>query len=202
MKLCSKCKQEKQETDFHRNANYCKSCKKQYNKENQKSLKEKRKIDYIKNKTRDDLRNKQYYQEKKEERKQYYEDNKSRFHDHYIKASYGSSDKQIMVLVNRTKQRALRNKLNYDIDFDFINSLFKNQNGKCLLTGIDFDLEKPQKTSIRPFSMSLDRIIPELGYMQTNVRLVCSIVNLALNEFGLDSFDKMCQSYYQRKKTE
>lgn len=197
---CSKCKQEKSVLEFHKNAKYCKLCRKQYNAENSVQLKERRRLDYLKNKEIDDLRNAEYYKVNKITRKQYYEDNKSRFHDYYLKSSYGSAEKQITALVNRTKRRAVRNEVQFDLDVEFVSSIFEKQNGQCLLTGIVFDLEQPQVTSIRPFSMSLDRIESKLGYTKNNVRLVCAIVNFAINEFGLESFDKMCQNYLQRKK--
>lgn len=36
-----------------------------------------------------------------------------------------------------------------------------------------------------------------LGYTKDNVRLVCTIVNMALNEFGDIIFDKMCRAYVE-----
>ena len=50
--------------------------------------------------------------------------------------------------------------------------------GKCAVTGLPFELVNPTaKRGPRPFSPSLDRIQPELGYVPGNVRFVLQCVN-------------------------
>jgi hypothetical protein len=92
----------------------------------------------------------------------------------------------------------------FDIDIDFLENMYNNQNGKCSLTGIDFTLDRnPDKKRVyMPWSPSLDRIDSSLGYTKENVRLVCVMVNLALNKFGDIAFDKMCRSYIKFKGNE
>lgn len=199
MKTCSKCKQEKLLIDFHKGCNYCKICKKQYNIENKQILKYKRSEYHIKHKDSDNQKTAEYYQKNKSIRKQYYENNKEKFHNYYINTNYGSPEKQIKALLKRCKKRALKDSLLFDLDYDFIISLFQKQEGKCLLTNLTFDLDVPQGSFIRPFSMSIDKINVNIGYIKTNVRLVCSIVNFAIGEFGLENFDKMCISYLSNK---
>ena len=74
--------------------------------------------------------------------------------------------------------------------------MYLTQNKKCTLTKIDFVFEKV-KTSKRPFAPSIDRVDSTLGYVKGNVRLVCTIVNIALNEFGDEIFGKMCEAYVE-----
>jgi hypothetical protein len=50
-----------------------------------------------------------------------------------------------------------------------------------------------------PFSPSLDRIDCTQGYVAGNVRLVCLIVNFALNTFGDDAFLEMCRAVVKNK---
>jgi hypothetical protein len=50
--------------------------------------------------------------------------------------------------------------------------------GRCAVTGLPFDLRlKPGKKGPRPFSPSLDRIRPEVGYVSGNIRFVLQCVN-------------------------
>jgi hypothetical protein len=74
--------------------------------------------------------------------------------------------------------------------------LIDDGRNKCAITKIKFIFDKGN-TSRRPFSPSIDRINSKLGYTKDNVRLVCVIVNLALNEFGDENFDKMCRAYVE-----
>ena len=47
--------------------------------------------------------------------------------------------------------------------------------------------------------MSLDRIDSSKGYTVENCRLVCTAVNLAMNEWGEDVLERIAL-YYRRKR--
>lgn len=73
MKVCSKCKEEKDVSEFGtRNRNksklrsQCKSCEKEYRDANKDKAKERQRINYIKNKEKIDAVNKEYYKNNKE----------------------------------------------------------------------------------------------------------------------------------------
>jgi hypothetical protein len=42
-----------------------------------------------------------------------------------------------------------------------------------------------------PFGPSLDRITPALGYVDGNLRVVCNIVNSAMNEWGTEALREL-----------
>ena len=44
-----------------------------------------------------------------------------------------------------------------------------------------------------PFALSVDRIDGSQGYIPGNVRIVCNIVNFALNSFSDEDFFFMCR---------
>lgn len=97
---------------------------------------------------------------------------------------------------NRSKVKGWK----FDITTDFIQELFRNQNGKCAITKIPFTFNRTKHHSTKgrkkdPFSPSLDRIDAGKGYTKNNVRLVCLVVNLALNEFGDKIFVQMCEEF-------
>lgn len=62
-----------------------------------------------------------------------------------------------------------------------LDRLLVDQDWCCAISGIP--LEAP---SGRPeaFSPSLDRIVPALGYVRGNVRIVCNLANFAMNKWG------------------
>ena len=59
-----------------------------------------------------------------------------------------------------------------------------NQQWRCAISGVEL---RPPGGKIDPFGPSLDRIIPELGYVASNLRIVCNMVNFAMNEWGLEN---------------
>lgn len=63
-------------------------------------------------------------------------------------------------------------------------TLWSRANGKCELTAIEFTVDKHEQCVKRPWSPSVDRKNNSKGYEFANCRLVCTAVNLALNEFG------------------
>jgi hypothetical protein len=96
------------------------------------------------------------------------------------------------------KNRSKKKNWNYDIDTNFIQELFNKQGGKCAITKIPFifnSIKNKTPNKKDPFAPSLDRIDSSKGYTKDNVRIVCIIVNYALNEFGYDVFAKMCKEF-------
>ena len=99
-------------------------------------------------------------------------------------------------LVSMAKNRANTKELNFDIDTDHMVSLWND--GVCSITGIPFVLERPAKGKVHPYTPSIDRIVPALGYVKGNVRLVVYQMNVALSEFGLAQFEEFVKLYMQQ----
>lgn len=124
----------------------------------------------------------------------YYSFNKEKV-DAYHEARLLILSKKINHLLGECKRRANKFNLSFDLDNNFLNDLYAIQKAKCAITNIDFDLLKVPEFRIRPWAPSIDRINSSLGYTKDNVRFVCVVVNLSLNQFGLSIFDKMCKAY-------
>lgn len=95
---------------------------------------------------------------------------------------------------NRTaraiKGRSVKLGLPCDVDRYYIDALFVDQAYRCAICLIPFD----QTNSIddrQPFSPSLDRIKPELGYTKGNVRLVAAMVNFAMSNWGEENLFRL-----------
>lgn len=74
----------------------------------------------------------------------------------------------------------------HSISFDDVLELSERANGECDISGIPFEYDEYPNAHRRPWVPSIDRIDSSLGYTKENCRLVCTAVNLAMNEWGYD----------------
>lgn len=75
-----------------------------------------------------------------------------------------------------------------NIDPDYLDQLFVDNEWRCAVTGIPFDT--PGKV-VKPFGPGLDRIVPKLGYIKGNVRIVLHMVNCAMMQWGEEPLRRM-----------
>lgn len=141
--------------------------------------------------------NLEHYREiKREESKRNYNHRAARRKERGAKRYYKDF---IGTILRYAKSRAKEYSISFDLDRDFLDKLYEFQEKKCALTGIEFEFDRSdEQKKRRPFAPSLDRIDYRGGYTKNNVRLVCSIVNIALSDFGDEAFDKMCRSYIRK----
>jgi len=105
----------------------------------------------------------------------------------------------VQFLYMKSKKRAEEEyKVEFKITKEFISKLLDS--GKCAITNIPIRYEL-NKSGLNPFRPSLDRIDSTKGYTEDNIRIVCIAANYALNEFGIDIFDKICKTYLENKNT-
>jgi hypothetical protein len=193
---CWKCKTEKPLTNefFSKDSidklGYQKACKvcqkaraKVYNEANKDYFKQKNKENY-----------------KKEDNKERYQKYKPAFLERRNKQGQ-SIRGRLYTLLNAAQGRAKKNNLHIDIDLNFLLNLYEQQQGKCKLTNIEFTfINRSSGNNFNPFNPSIDKIDATKGYTKDNVRLVCTIVNLALNTFGEGDFKIMCEAYINNSK--
>lgn len=101
-------------------------------------------------------------------------------------------------LIREIKRKSKKILIPTDIDKDFI--LQKLENGRCEITGIPFEIVKAGKPS--PRSPSLDRIVPHLGYVKSNVRMILYAINTFKNRWSDDDIypiaKEFCRAYDAR----
>ncbi len=96
---------------------------------------------------------------------------------------------KISSLLKSTKFRAKRFNLPYELDRNWLLEKFRSGHFKCEKTGVNFTFDKPLKGYSRnPYSPSLDRVIPKLGYTKENTKLVITAYNIAKNQWTLNHF--------------
>lgn len=199
MKKCWSCKQLKNEADFYMDRRSpdslqksCKICQSrrtaEYGKTHCGYFKKKSKERYQTIKLKDPNYNKKRYLFYRED---------------FIKRrrEYGTTvNGRIYALVGSARNRAKNKKIPFSISREWVMDKWTQQDGKCLMTGIKFSLER-SKTHTRiyhPFAPSLDRIDCRKGYTMENTRLVIVAINLALNQFGEKVFRTVCEQYLRR----
>ena len=91
------------------------------------------------------------------------------------------------------KVKSIRNNVPFNIDFEYVYNLCEN--GKCSITGLDFEILNKRG----PRSPSLDRIVPRLGYTKGNVRVILWALNAFKNEWSDSEIypiaKEFCRSY-------
>ena len=75
----------------------------------------------------------------------------------------------------------------FAIDTDHLCELWERQNGKCALSGVHMTHHR-DGSGRKDFNASMDRVIPDLGYVPGNVQLVCDRVNTMRHTLSMDMF--------------
>lgn len=102
------------------------------------------------------------------------------------------------IIKSGVKTRAKRSRLEVNITKEYVNELYKNQNGKCKLSGIEITLPKTWRD--RTYSASLDRIDSEKGYIIGNVQWVHKHINVMKNTFPEEMFIFLCKKISEQNE--
>lgn len=87
------------------------------------------------------------------------------------------------------------------LSVDGIVGMMRRQNDRCAVSGLKFRYRKPADMAGRdPFAPSVDRIISRGHYAEDNVRVVLLAVNIGLNEWGDETFIKICRAVSRNAK--
>ena len=87
-------------------------------------------------------------------------------------------------LFNKIKEQALKNHLKFEIDYDYANSVFKNQNKRCTFC------KKPFNNSN---DMFLNLIQPSKGYVKGNVEWINKDIAKMKHNLSNHDFLKICK---------
>lgn len=95
--------------------------------------------------------------------------------------------------------RARANKLDLPFDLDLHTAELKERIrlGVCELSGVSLKVERGAKQAN---SASIDRIVPELGYVYSNIRVIAFALNAGLGNWGEDAFAEIVKAWLERRK--
>lgn len=101
--------------------------------------------------------------------------------------------------LRRIEYSARQRKLEFNITWDYIENLLRQQNYKCVLTGLEIYLNYPKNDS----TASLDRIDNTIGYVEGNVQWIHKAINKMKLNHTQDEFIYLCCTVadYIRKNT-
>lgn len=96
----------------------------------------------------------------------------------------------------RLKDKAAKIGCSFNLTLDDLIDQFNHQNGKCFYTDIDLDYR--YGVGHNRNGLSIDKIIPELGYVKGNVVFCSFRVNSAKCDFSLEEMKKWMPEWYGR----
>lgn len=105
-----------------------------------------------------------------------------------------------LVMIQNAKKRATKACLPYDLDEHIPEIRDRLSAMKCEMTGITLVSGVGIGGSgKRPYNLpSLDRIRPDLGYVYSNVRIICWGMNAALGTWGEEKLKEMVTRWIER----
>jgi hypothetical protein len=111
---------------------------------------------------------------------------------HTLSREYG-------MVFTRSRKNATTRNIPFDITREEFNALVEESKGFCMVSGMPFNHLWQGRGTRRPFAPSLDRIDSKIGYTKENCRMVCIIVNLALNDWGIYPLEIMAEAIVAKK---
>lgn len=106
-------------------------------------------------------------------------------------------DVWIRTRLNSYKHRATKDKIAYNLDVEYVKELYKKQDGKCFYS--DYPLNWGHNSNVSKWeSFSVDKVIPDRGYVKGNVVLAQTRINSAKSDFSLDEMKLWMPEWYNR----
>lgn len=99
-------------------------------------------------------------------------------------------------MITAARWSAKEKGLAYNLDREWL--LPKLEAGICELTGLPFRLAPLPEGRQNPYTASLDRIVPELGYVKNNARVILWALNAAFNSYGEGVYAEIARVYLAR----
>jgi hypothetical protein len=107
-------------------------------------------------------------------------------------------------LFRRKKSLCRVNHWPFDLTKEWLREQLDKQEWKCALTGIPFRALKvagEKRSGYRWDSVSLDRVDPRLGYVQSNVRFILNVINLFKNDGDDKRMYMLAEALLRQRRT-
>lgn len=101
-------------------------------------------------------------------------------------------------ITSRIKKRSKTKNIPFDLSASYLLQLYEKQNGQCFYTGETMILKSTGQA--KRLSVSVDRLEPEIGYVEHNVVLCCYIINRVKCDLSLNELAKWIPQWYQKIK--
>ena len=101
-------------------------------------------------------------------------------------------------MVSNAKRRSKADGRIFNITTKYIKSIFP-KDSRCPVLGVKFDMSL-KKGGTQKHSPTLDKIIPEKGYVEGNLIIVSWIVNRVKGDVNYEEMEKILKYYLKNKK--
>lgn len=119
----------------------------------------------------------------------------------YVQEYLASFKGRSYSLFNNAKQRATKKNLPFTITLDWVRQHLEPK--LCEVTGLPLQLVTTETynttNNMQPFSPCIDRIVPELGYIPENCRIVCCIFNTCKFHWSDNDVKTFVSAYYLKE---
>jgi len=96
--------------------------------------------------------------------------------------------------VQNARNRAKKRDIPFELTKEYIVALFEEQDGKCFYSDIRLNIVKKNKDRTHdPFKMSLDCVVPGLGYVKGNVVWCAYCVNALKLKMSKEDMIEVCR---------
>lgn len=180
---CRECDVKREDAEFVPGKNLCTTCKSRYNSQ-------------YREENRDKINASQKeWQEKNKERyrknaREYYQKNMR----NWLNFRFCSIKRAKISIIKGPMRSRNPASLDIQIDLDHLMQLYKDQDGKCAISGLDMTHKMDCL-----FSASVDRKDGSAGYIPGNVQLVCKAVNMAKGNSSDESITSFLEAYFQKR---
>ncbi len=122
------------------------------------------------------LAHKKYRENNKDIRKKYNRDRSRFLRCNSITGKEGA----LKILVRAATSRSKKKNIECTISYSFMENLYYKQGGVCAKTGVVLTPSTGKGIGNKsPYTISIDRIDPTIGYIESNVQLVCWWYNVS-----------------------
>ena len=105
-------------------------------------------------------------------------------------------------MLSNAKIRAKQKSIDFNLTSEYLKKIFPKDN-KCPITGVNFQFGyKNHDKKNNDFAPSLDKIIPEKGYVEGNVIVVCNIANRIKSDSTIEVLEKVLNFYKKLKNND
>ena len=137
----------------------------------------------------------------------WYPTNKDKRKDYYAHISNNPDPKKalefsIQDLVGTARNHSKRRKVPYDITYEYLMEVYNKQQGRCYYTNTPMKLKGNGRLKKDLLGISLDKLIPENGYVEGNVVLCCFGINLLKHTHTKDTMMSALQTFYNNAKND
>lgn len=96
--------------------------------------------------------------------------------------------------VQNARNRAKKKEIPFELTKEYIVALFEEQDGKCFYSDVKLNIVKKNKDRTHdPFKMSLDCVVPDLGYVKGNVVWCAYCVNALKLKMSKEDMIEVCR---------